>query len=192
MEFLPQSFQIFPNIFLGLTIIDTPGILSDNNNSNEYDYKGVIDWFAHQADRVFLFIDAHKLELSGDFNSIMEIIHNYYDKLRIVLNKTDLVSEQEMIRIYGSLMWFLGQSLEMNEVLQIFVVSFCGRKMPFRWKLYECEEYRIYEDLSNLPKESLLRKIDFISQRVQQISMQACIISYAFFQIIVIFFTDSY
>lgn len=68
----------------------------------------MIDWFADQADRIFLFVDAHKLELSGDFQKILEMIRLYDDKLRIVLNKTDLVNEQELIRIYGALMWFLG------------------------------------------------------------------------------------
>lgn len=83
--------------------------MSDNNNSAGYDYKGVIEWFAQQSDRIFLFVDAHKLELSGDFQKIVEMIRKYDDKLRIVLNKTDLVNEQEMIRIYGALMWFLGK-----------------------------------------------------------------------------------
>ena len=92
----------------GITIIDTPGILTDNNNSNGYDYKGVIEWFAARADRIFLFVDANKLELSGDFQQIVHMIRAYDDKLRIVLNKTDLMNQQEMIRLYGALMWFLG------------------------------------------------------------------------------------
>ncbi|XP_046918998.1 EH domain-containing protein 1 [Dermatophagoides farinae] len=174
-----QAAQVNSTVLKGLTIIDTPGILSDNNNSAGYDYKGVIEWFAQQSDRIFLFVDAHKLELSGDFQKIVEMIRKYDDKLRIVLNKTDLVNEQEMIRIYGALMWFLGQSLEMKEVIQIYVGSFWGK--PFRdekrRKLYEYEEFRIYEDLSNLPQESLLRKINSLVQRTRQVSMHACLIS---------------
>ena len=82
--------------------------MTDNNNSDGYDYKGVIEWFAARADRIFLFVDAHKLELSGDFQQIVQMIRSYDDKLRIVLNKTDLCTQQELIRIYGALMWFLG------------------------------------------------------------------------------------
>ncbi|XP_075678323.1 EH domain-containing protein 3-like [Dermatophagoides pteronyssinus] len=174
-----QAAQVNSTVLKGITIIDTPGILSDTNNSAGYDFKGVIEWFAQQSDRIFLFVDAHKLELSGTFQKIIEMIRKYDDKLRIVLNKTDLVTEQEMIRIFGALMWFLGQSLEMKEVIQIYVGSFWGK--PFgdekRRKLYEHEEFRIYEDLSNLPQESLLRKINCLVRRTRQVSMHACLIS---------------
>lgn len=71
----------------------------------------------------------------------------------------------------------------MKEVIQIFVGSFWGK--PFfdekRRKLYEHEEFRIYEDLSNLPQESLLRKMNALVQRTRQVSMHACLIWYGMF-----------
>lgn len=74
----------------------------------------------------------------------------------------------------------------MKEVIQIYVGSFWGK--PFgdekRRKLYEHEEFRIYEDLSNLPQESLLRKINCLVRRTRQVSMHACLISYVYSEFI--------
>ena len=162
----------------GLTIIDTPGILTDNNNSDGYDYKGVIEWFARRADRIFLFVDSNKLELSGDFQQIVQMIRDYDDKLRIVLNKTDLVDEEELIRLYGALMWFLGRTLELKEVIQIYLGSFWGKvvKNDSKRKLYEFDEFRIFEDMANLPKETLLRKANLLVKRAQEITIHAFVI----------------
>ncbi len=119
-----QASQVDSPALRSFTLIDTPGILSDNCSNDAYDYKGVIEWFAARSDRIFLFVDAHKLELSGDFQQIVQMIRAYDDKLRIVLNKTDLISEQELIRIYGALMWFLGKSLVFYSCVFFFNFSF--------------------------------------------------------------------
>lgn len=174
-----QASMVDSPVLKGITVIDSPGILTDNNNSDGYDYKGVIEWFSARADRIFLFVDANKLELSGDFQQIVQMIRQYDDKLRIVLNKTDMVDEQGLIRIYGALMWFLGQTLEMKEVAQIYIGSFWGQPVrnETNRRLYEFEEYRIFEDLANLPKESLLRKANYLVKRAQEISIHVYISS---------------
>lgn len=168
-----QAALVDSPILRGLTIIDTPGILTDNHNSEGYDYKGVIEWFAAQADRIYLFVDANKLELSGDFQQILEMIRIHDDKLRIVLNKVDLVNEQELIRVYGALMWFLGQTLTIKEVIQIYIGSFWNKPIAndSNRRLFEFEEYKIFQDLSNLSKESLLRKVNCIAKRARTVSI---------------------
>lgn len=73
-----------------------------------------------------------------------------------------------------------GQTLELKEVIQIYIGSFWGQPVAneVNRKLYEFEEFRIFEDLSNLPKESLLRKANYLVKRAREVSIHAYIISY--------------
>jgi hypothetical protein len=53
--------------------------------------------------------DAHKLDISDEFRSSIEAMKGHEDKIRIVLNKADMVDHQELMRVYGALMWSLGK-----------------------------------------------------------------------------------
>ncbi|KPM06265.1 EH domain-containing protein 4-like protein [Sarcoptes scabiei] len=91
----------------------------------------------------------------------------------------DLLNDQEMIRVYGALMWFLGQVIEEHQAIEIFIGSFLGKALvdKRRKKLYESEEYRLFEDLSNLQQESLLRKLNLLVQRTRKAIIHYCLIS---------------
>ena len=60
--------------------------------------------------------DAHKLDISDEFKSCIEAMRGNEDKIRIVLNKADLVDHQELMRVYGALMWSLGKVFNTPEV----------------------------------------------------------------------------
>ena len=68
-----------------------------------------MEWFAQRVDRILLLFDAHKLDISDEFHSSIEAMKGHEDKIRIVLNKADMVDHQELMRVYGALMWSLGK-----------------------------------------------------------------------------------
>ncbi|XP_036361523.1 EH domain-containing protein 3 isoform X2 [Octopus sinensis] len=180
-----------------ISIIDTPGILSDCNlltgmnyvtyNSKGekqridrgYDFAGVLEWFAERVDRIILLFDAHKLDISDEFRRAIEAIKGYDDKIRIVLNKADMVDHQQLMRVYGALMWSLGKVLNTPEVARVFIGSFWDQPLQFDMnrKLFELEEKDLFRDLQSLPRNAALRKLNDLIKRARLAKVHAYIIS---------------
>jgi EH domain-containing protein 1 len=60
--------------------------------------------------------DAHKLDISDELKGVMELSILHMDKIRVVLNKADTISTQQLMRVYGALMWSLGKVMNSPRV----------------------------------------------------------------------------
>lgn len=165
-----------------LTIIDTPGILSGEKQRLDrgYDFAGVLEWFAERVDRILLLFDAHKLDISDEFKRAIDAVKGYDDKIRIILNKADMVDHQQLMRVYGALMWSLGKVLNTPEVARVYLGSYWDNPLQFdvNRKLFELEEQDLFMDLQTLPKNAALRKLNDLIKRARLAKVHAYIISH--------------
>jgi len=169
------------SVLKGISIVDTPGILSGEKQRTDrgYDFIGVLEWFAERVDRILLLFDAHKLDISDEFRRSIEALRGHDDKIRIVLNKADMVDHQQLMRVYGALMWSLGKVLGTPEVARVYIGSFWDQ--PLRYdinrRLFEAEEQDLFADLQSLPRNAALRKLNDLIKRARLAKVHAYIIS---------------
>ncbi|KAI4483702.1 hypothetical protein M0804_007962 [Polistes exclamans] len=176
-----QCSTVSSPVLKGISIVDTPGILSGEKQRVDrgYDFTGVLEWFAERVDRIILLFDAHKLDISDEFRRSIEALRGHDDKIRIVLNKADMIDHQQLMRVYGALMWSLGKVLQTPEVARVYIGSFWDQ--PLRYdvnrRLFEDEEQDLFRDMQSLPRNAALRKLNDLIKRARLAKVHAYIIS---------------
>ncbi len=162
-----------------LTFIDTPGVLSGEKQrvDRSYNFPEVVEWFAGRADRILLLFDANKLDISDEFKTTIEALKGNDDKIRCVLNKADSVSPQQLMRVYGALMWSLGRVVRTPEVLRVYTGSFWSQPLQkgCQEELLLKEEADLLADLRSLPRNAAIRKVNEFVKRARQIKVHALI-----------------
>ncbi|CAN1339976.1 EH domain-containing protein 1 [Linum perenne] len=169
-----------------ITFVDTPGVLSGEKQRihRAYDFTGVTSWFAAKCDLILLLFDPHKLDISDEFKRVISSLRGHDDKIRVVLNKADQVDTQQLMRVYGALMWSLGKVLNTPEVMRVYIGSFNDKPVnenvvgPLGKELFEKEQSDLLSDLKDIPKKACDRRINEFVKRARAAKINAYIISH--------------
>ncbi|KAL7545618.1 hypothetical protein ACHAWF_008974 [Thalassiosira exigua] len=188
---LSQFGSAFLNHFVGssssssllkrITFIDTPGVLSGEKQriNRTYDFGQVAKWFADRSDLILLLFDAHKLDISDEFKNVIDTIRLYNDdKIRCVLNKADCVTREQLVRVYGSLMWSMGKIFDSPEVVRVYTGSYWNGALindDFK-RMFEKDETLLVKELVDLPRCAAERKVNQIVNRIRLVKVHICIL----------------
>jgi GTPase SAR1 family protein len=169
-------------ILRNITLVDTPGILSgQKQRSRNYDYESVMKWFGERSDLVIIMFDAHKLDISDELKRVLELFIPHLDKIRVVLNKADSISTQQLMRVYGALMWGLGKvMINSPEVCNVKIGSFWDGPLQNTEQadLLQREEMDLLNDIMTLPGQAVMRRINELVKRTRLVKVHAYIIHY--------------
>jgi len=177
-----EAVQCSSPLLEGVTFIDTPGILSGEKQSTShrgYDFEKVTQWFADRSDMIILLFDAHSLDISDEIRRIVEKLKGNYRKIRIVLNKADQVSNHQLLRVYGALMWSLGKVVGSSEAVRIYIGSFVeGSTVIDLNSVFEKDEKELCLEITNLPKNAATRQANDLIKRARSVRANACIVNH--------------
>lgn len=166
-----------------MNLIDTPGILSGEKQrrSRQYPFSDTAKWFADRSDLILLLFDAHKLDISDEFKEVVETIRPHNDdKIRCVLNKADSVEKDQLVRVYGSLMWSMGKLFSTPEVVRVYAGSFWDKPLMHNdfEGMFNADEDWLLNELMRLPSVSAERKVNALVKRIRLIKVHLCILSH--------------
>ena len=177
-----QSSSCKAKLLEEISIVDTPGVLSGEKQKlgRSYDFIEVTRWFAQRADLILLLFDAHKLDISDEFQSAIKCLKGQDDKIRVVLNKADKVTSQQLMRVYGAMMWSLGKVVNTPEVMRVYIGSFWDgpcQNMDME-AFFKMEQGDLLRDLHELPRNAAVRKINELVKRARMAKIHALIIGH--------------
>jgi len=177
-----EGSQLPSSVLKSITLIDTPGILSGEKQrlNRGYDFEKVVSWFAERADLIIMLFDAHKLDISDELKGTIDTLKGHEDKIRCILNKADQIDRQQLMRVYGALLWSLGKTMSSPEVARVYVGSFWDEPLKNldNSDLFEQEERDLMKDLAILPRQSAVRKINELVKRIRKVKTLAYVIGY--------------
>lgn len=177
-----EGVELDAPILQNITLVDTPGILSGAKQSmgRNYDYDAVMKWFAERADLIIIMFDAHKLDISDELKRVIELMKPHADKVRVVLNKADSISTQQLMRVYGALMWQLGKVMNTPETCRVYIGSFWGGPLKNieQATLLNREKLDLFTDIAQLPQNAVMRRINELVKRARSVKVHAYIIHY--------------
>jgi len=124
--------------------------------------------------------DAHKLDISDELKGAIDALKGHEDKIRCILNKADQIDRQQLMRVYGALLWSLGKTMSSPEVARVYVGSFWEEdlKSMDNADLFEMEEKDLMKDLAILPLQSAVRKINELVKLIRKVKTLSYIIGY--------------
>ena len=78
---LDAPWHLYPTNDLHSTL-NCPPTLFTATKTHSYDFKEVCQWFAERCDLILLLFDAHKLDISDEFQSTLDRLKGQEDKIR--------------------------------------------------------------------------------------------------------------
>ena len=154
-------------------LVDSPGVLAGAKQTmdRKYDFERVAQWFAERADLILVLLDTSKLDLSDEFMGLLRALQVYDDKIRIVLNKADQVSNPELLRVMQAASWNLAKTLRTPEVKRTYVSSFADETHPLRESPlkahFEEERALLLKDLADLKVGKKQRRVNEFIRRTR-------------------------
>uniref|UniRef100_A0A3Q2UCK6 Sarcalumenin n=1 Tax=Fundulus heteroclitus TaxID=8078 RepID=A0A3Q2UCK6_FUNHE len=162
-----------------VTFVDTPGIIENRKQQERgYPYNDVCQWFIDRADLIFLVFDPTKLDVGGELEMLFRQMKGRESQIRLILNKADSLSTQDLMRVYGALFWSMAPLVNVTEPPRVYVSSFWPQDYApdTSRELFMKEEISLIEDLNQVIENQIENKIAFIRQHAIRVRIHALLV----------------
>lgn len=101
---------------------------------------------------IFLVFDPTKLDVGGELEMLFRQMKGRESQIRLILNKADSLSTQDLMRVYGALFWSMAPLINATEPPRVYVSSFWPQDYASDTsrELFVKEEMSLMEDLNQV------------------------------------------
>jgi len=131
-------------------IVEVPGILEVRKQVDRpYPFNDVVQWFIDRADIIFVVYDPTKLDTGIEHEALFDQLKGRQSQVRILLNKADSVTQEELLLIQNNLVWNLSPLMASALPPTLYAGSFWSRpyKPDAPVRLLEAHERNMLTDL---------------------------------------------
>ncbi|KAM6942288.1 uncharacterized protein PEZ65_004159 isoform 4-T4 [Lycodopsis pacificus] len=162
-----------------VTFVDTPGVIENRKQQERgYPYNEVCQWFIDRADLIFQVFDPTKLDVGGELEMLFRQMKGRESQIRLILNKADSLSTQNLMRVYGALFWSMAPLMKVTEPPRVYVSSFWPQDYAADTsrELFMKEETSLLEDLNQVIENQMENKIAFVRQHGIRVRIHALLV----------------
>ncbi|XP_033976219.1 sarcalumenin-like [Trematomus bernacchii] len=162
-----------------VTFVDTPGVIENRKQQERgYPYNDVCQWFIDRADLIFQVFDPTKLDVGAELEMLFKQMKGRESQIRLILNKADSLSTQNLMRVYGALFWSMAPLMKVTEPPRVYVSSFWPQDYAADTsrELFMKEEISLLEDLNQVIENQMENKIAFIRQHGIRVRIHALLV----------------
>uniref|UniRef100_A0A5S6QRX2 Dynamin-type G domain-containing protein n=1 Tax=Trichuris muris TaxID=70415 RepID=A0A5S6QRX2_TRIMR len=162
-----------------VTIIDTPGLAESRRpNDRRYPFDDVMSRLIQRSDLILIVFDPTKLDAGKELESMFTKLKQKESALKFILNKADTVSTEDLVRVYGALMWSLSTLYNVTEHPRVYMGSFWSKSIANEdlGQLFYDEESQVLEDIRELIENKVRYKIASLRQYAIQVKAHALIV----------------
>lgn len=161
-----------------ITLLDTPGVLSGHKQTERaYNFSKAARWFADRSDLILLCFDVRKADIADELAEVIRNLGENLPKVRILLNKADMVPQTDLMKSYGALMWGLSKVFKTPEVRRVYMGSWKDEPYNNVSKgfhfLFDKSRQLLQEDIEALHEEVALRKLERFIRRAKLAKLHA-------------------
>lgn len=118
--------------------------------------------------------DPTKLDVGGELEMLFRQMKGRESQIRLILNKADSLTTQDLMRVYGALFWSMAPLINVTEPPRVYVSSFWPQEyaVDTSRQLFMKEEISLLEDLNQVPLVSdLIQSVKSLATKCSYLTL---------------------
>merc|ERR1712088_128032 len=146
------------------TFAEIPGVLETGTIrkiDRRYPFNDACQWFIDHADLIVLVYDYAKLDIGPETEALLDQLKGRESQVRIILNKADEITAEELLKIQGNLVWNVSPLMASMEPPTLYAGSFWSHpyKEQAPKKLLKAQERSLLKDIREAIDKRVINRI---------------------------------
>jgi len=146
------------------TFAEIPGVLETGTKRKVdrlYPFNEACQWFIDHADLILVVYDYTKLDIGPETEALLDQLKGRESQVRIILNKADEITAEELLKIQGNLMWNVSPLMSSLEPPTLYAGSFWSH--PYKEQapknLLKAQERSLLKDIREAMDKRVVNRI---------------------------------